>query len=251
MFTPGIDGGGTYTVVVQAAGQPITHAYRLAVAPAQADDTAPGVTLGNGPVVPGTLAGRSLDTVDLYRFTVARPGELTTVRLHQRAAVGFDLRILDELGRQVSAVRGSTGSKLLRLHLTPAAYYAALEAPPGMAGRYSLQVQIRDITTTSLSVAGGTSFVTGPGVSVPLTVSVTSASHGGTVNVQIDHFDPLFGWHFDSALTGQVDSSGSFTTGWTPPSVGIFRAHARFVGNAYSSFSDSDSVRVQVAEPLE
>jgi hypothetical protein len=182
---------------------------------------------------------------------VARSGELTTVRLNQRPAVGFDLRILDELGRRVGGVTGSTGRQILRLHLAQAAYYAAMQAPGAMAGGYSLQVQVRDITTTSVTVGGGSTATTGPGVSVPISVHVTAASHGGTVNVLIDHFEPLVGWHYATALPGRVDSTGYVATSWTPPSVGIFRVHARFVGNPYRSYSESGYATVHVVEPLE
>ena len=69
--------------------------------------------------------------------------------------------------------------------------------------------------------------------------------------VEIDHFDPIAGWHYATSMTGSVASSGQLTSSWLLPSIGHFRARARFVANPYSSFSESGYVRMHVVEPLE
>ena len=251
-FTPGIDGGGAYSVVVAATGgDPVDHAYRLEVGAAAADDTAPGIKLENGEYVTGTLSGRELDVVDMYRFGVPRPNQLTTIELHQKANVGFDLHVLDETGQRVAAIQHGHGLQALRVHLPDGRYYAVLESRRGVSGSYGLQVRVRDVTATSIA-AGGTQYLESPpGVGLPLTVQVNAASHGGRVVVEIDHFDPLARWHYASTIQGTVSASGVFSTSWLPPSVGHFRARARFLANPYSSFSESGYVRMHVIEPLE
>lgn len=251
-FTPGIDGGGAYSIVVAAnGGDPVEHAYRLEVGAASADDTAPGIKLQNGEYVTGTLSGRELDVVDMYRFGVPRTNQLTTIELHQKANVGFDLYVLDETGRRVAAIHQGHGLQALRLHIPDGRYYAVLESRKGATGSYGLQIRVRDVTATSIA-AGGTQYLESPpGIALPLTVQVQQASHGGRVVVEIDHFDPIARWHYAATIEGAVTASGVFSTSWVPPSVGHFRARARFLANPYSSFSESDYVRMHVIEPLE
>ena len=98
------------------------------------------------------------------------------------------------------------------------------------------------MTTTSISVGGTRSAEATPGRSVPLRVDVTSASHGGVVQIEIDRLEPLIGWQFSEVQKGNVSSGGMFTLNWTPPSVGNWRARARFLGTPYSSFSESGYV---------
>jgi hypothetical protein len=252
MFTPGIDGGGVYSVVVRSDhGPPITHGYGLQVAPAAADDTAPGVSMANGAFVSGSVSGQSIDAVDMYRFAVPREYQLTTVELSQQSKLGLDLLVLSETGGRVAAETSGNGRQALRLHMHPGRYYAVVRARGADSGSYGLQVRVRDVTSMTITSGGSQFLEVAPGSVVPLTVQVTSASHGGHLIVEIDHFDPLFGWHFDSAMPGRVDAGGVLTVAWTPPSVGVFRVRARFVANPYSSESSSSYVHIHVAEPLE
>lgn len=252
LFTPGIDGGGLYSLVVRETdGVSLSHFYRLEVAPAGADDIAPGLKLTNGQFATGSIFGRGIDTLDLYRFDVPRPNELTTLDLRQRPTVGLDLLLLNETGRRVACACSGKGRQVLREHIPQGRYYAAVRSRKKSGGAYGLQLFVRDVTTTSIAVAGTSYAETQPGVSVPLAVTVTSASHGGPVRIEIDRFDPLSGWHFASVVSGQVASDGSLVTSWLPPAVGHWRARARFVGTPFSSFSESGYVRIHVAEPLE
>jgi len=251
-FTPGIDGGGTYSVVVHTDGsKPVERGYRLEVAPFGADDGAPGVTLENGEVVRGTIAGRGVDVVDLYRIAVPRENELATIELLQKPKVGLDLVLMTELGDQVACACTGTGRQVLRETLAPGFYYVAVRAREHSGGNYGLQARIRDVTTTTVTSNGAGSLEAPWGRTVPLTVTVTSASHGGTVQIAIDRRDPLIGWQFSDVQRGTLGSSGSYTLNWSPPSVGHFRARARFLGTPYSSYSASGYVLVHVAEPLE
>ncbi|HEY6960361.1 MAG TPA: hypothetical protein VI408_00585 [Gaiellaceae bacterium] len=252
LFTPGIDGGGTYSVVVRDQdAEPLWHFYRVEVAPAAADDMAPGLKLTNGQFVNGSIFGRGIDTVDLYRFTVPRDNELTTLDLRQKATVGLDLLLLNETGSRVACACSGKGRQVLREHIAPGRYYAAVRSRAKSSGAYGLQLFVRDVTTTSV-LANGTTFAeVPPGVAVPISVNVTSASHGGPVRIEVDRFDPLTRWHFADVISGTVSADGQFVAQWTPPSVGHWRARARFVGTPFSSFSESGYVRIHVAEPLE
>lgn len=251
-FTPGLDGGGLYSVVVTTDRRDaLDHSYRLEVGPAGIDDTAPGMKIENGQYMTGSLFGHGLDVLDMYRFGVPRDNELTTLELRQKANVGFALHVMDETGRRVGAIREAHGLQSLRLHLPSGRYYAVVRSVDKSGGDYGLQLRVRDVTSTSISAGGTTFYEAPPNVAMPITVHVTQASHGGRVIVEFDHFDPIAGWHFATELTGNVDASGTYSTFWVPPNVGHFRARARFVANPYSSFSESGYVRMHVIEPLE
>lgn len=252
LFTPGIDGGGAYNLVVRDNdGDPRSHYYRFLAAPAGADDIAPGLRLTNGQFVRGGIAGRGLDTLDLYRFDVPRPNELTTLDLRQQATVGLDLLILNETGGRLACACSGKGRQVLREHLSQGRYYAAVRSRSRSSGAYGLQLFVRDVTTSSIAALGLPYAETQPGQGVPLTVQVTSASHGGPVRIEIDRFDPLSGWHFSAVVAGQVGTDGRYVTSWVPSTVGHWRARVRFLGTPFSSYSESGYVRIHVAEPLE
>jgi hypothetical protein len=252
LFTPGIHGGGEYSILVTAdGGGTADHRYRLEVATATEDDTAPGVKLENGQYVSGSIDGGAVDAVDLYRFGVPREQQLTTIELTQKPNVAFDLLVLNETGKRVASVGTGGGRQALRIHIPAGRYYAAVRARGTGQGDYGLQVRVRDVTATAVDVAGAQFVETPAAQTVPLNVHVTSASHGGRVVVDIDHFDPFAGWHFATTVTGTLDASGSYVAQWLPASVGHWRARARFVANPYSSFSKSGYVRIHVVEPLE
>ena len=102
VFTPGLDGGGLYSLVVRAAGTtPAVYAYHLQTAPYELDDGAPGIELTSGEWVTGALDGHGVDVVDLYHFTVPRPNQQTKIDLEQKPDVGFDLVVLHEDGGRV------------------------------------------------------------------------------------------------------------------------------------------------------
>ena len=251
-FTPGIDGGGTYSLLVRAVGtKPVTVSYRLETAPYDADDGAPGVELENGESTTGSVSGRGIDPHDMYRITVPRENELTVIEMQQKPTVGLDLLVLTEAGDQLACACSGRGRQVLRENLDPGNYYVVVRSRGKSGGDYRLQVRIRDVTTTSISVGGEKSVEVVPGRSVPLRVDVTSASHGGAVQIEIDRRDPLIGWQFSTVQTGNLSSGGTVTLNWTPPSVGTWRARARFLGTPYSSFSSSGYALVHVAEPLE
>lgn len=252
MFTPGVDGGGTYSLVVKAAGsKTVSQPYRLMVAEAGTDDSAPGVALTSGQAVTGLLDSKKLDVADLYSFTVPRNGSLTTIDFLPSPKLKYDLLLLDETGGPVTGVTRAHGRQALEKKIRSGRYFLSVRALHQTGGTYRLSELTREITSTTMLVDGAQFVETSPGASVSLQVYVAAASHGGDVAIEIDRFDPIFGWQFSTLVPGSVDLGGRFTTSWTPPWAGHWRALARFPGNIYSTPSMSDHVRVHVAAPLE
>jgi hypothetical protein len=251
-FTPGPDGGGVYSVRVSANGSgTATQPYLLTFAPAESDDIGPGLSHANGATVHGRISGRGIDNVDMYRIAVPRDHEQTTIDFREKPRTQMDLMLLSEDGGRISCVCDSQGRQRLRETLRAGHYFVVIRSRHRSGGPYSLGVVTRDITTTTLTATGGaTSLDLPPGTAVTFTASVAQAHDGGPLTVEIQRFDPLARWQFSSLYRQQIGAAGSFTTAWTPPSVGRWRAHARFFGTRFSSFSESGWVNVRVAEPL-
>ena len=87
-FTPGPDGGGTYPVLVQAAGE--TTGYRLLIRLAKPDDIGPGSLLQSGERRSESVSNE--DPLDLYRFDV--PGR-SDVRVMVDATKDLGIRLLN------------------------------------------------------------------------------------------------------------------------------------------------------------
>jgi hypothetical protein len=113
------------------------------------------------------------------------------------------------------------------------------------AGRYRLSLRLRDVTSTSVLASGGSSVEVSPGASVTLSCLVTPAASGG-VELQIDRFDPLTGWHFHRLLR---TSAGASVT-WRPPAAGRWRVRARFLGSSRAAPSRSGYAHILVARPI-
>jgi hypothetical protein len=251
-FTPGPDGGGLYTLRVSTSGAgTATQPYLLTFAQAEADDIGPGLPLANGATVSGRISGRGIDNVDLYRIAVPRDHEQTTIDFREKPTTQMDLMLLAEDGRHISCVCESQGRQRLRQVLPAGHYFVVVRSRHRSGGPYSLGVITRDITTTALTATGGASTLdVTPGATVTFTAHVDQAHDGGPLTVEIQRFDPLAHWQFSTLYRQQIGADGSFMTSWTPPSVGRWRAHARFFGTRFSSFSESGWVTVRVAEPL-
>jgi len=220
-FTPGPDGAGEYVLEVVAGGEPSTQGYRLLFAPAAPDDLGVGIELRNRVSAKGALDPARLDVRDLYHFDVERRGD---VRLDVTNGLRFEL--LRDDGQRL----GTHSS--LRRPLEPGRYVVAVTASFGDPGsRYTLSLLIREITSTTLRLAAPT---VAPGSPVTLRPDVANAS-GGTVEIQVDRFDPLTGWHFNRLL--RVPAGGSTT--WAPPAEGRWRFRATYKGTIDSSPSRS------------
>ena len=252
LFTPGVDGGGTYSLVVTAAGsKPAPQPYRLMVAEAGADDTAPGVALTGGQTVTGSLDSEQLDVADLYSFIVPRNGSLTTIDFRPSPKLKYDLLVLNETGKRVTGVTSAHGRQSLEEKIRSGRYFLSVRALRQTGGTYRLSALTREVTATTMLVNGARFVETSPGASVSAQVYVAAASHGGVVEIEIDRLDPVFGWQFSTQISGSADFNGRFTTSWAPPWAGHWRALARFPGNLYSTPSKSGYAFVHVAAPLD
>jgi hypothetical protein len=220
-FTPGPDGGGEYVLEVASAGAPQKEPYRLLFAPAGPDDLGIGVLLRNRIAVRGSLDSSRLDLQDVYHFDVERRAD---VRLDVTGGLRFQVLTDDGHGLGTFAA--------MRRQLAPGRYVVAVTSSFGdPAAAYALKLLIREITATSLRLP--LTPVT-PGSIVELRPQVTDAT-AGTVEIQIDRFDPLTGWHFNRLLRTRAGGS----IGWTPPAEGRWRLRAAYKGTLEASPSRS------------
>jgi hypothetical protein len=230
-FTPGRDGGGRYTVEIRAASSGLQR-YRLRIARAGADDFGVGLRLRPGSPVRGSLAPRAVDVLDLYHFDVER---LSEARL-RLAAPGryFSLTLLTDSGARLGG-----SSTRIRRRLGPGRYVVAVQGAAGTpGGRYRLSVRLRDVTTTSVRVSAP-EIARGSAVTIGCAVSPAA---GGRVELVIDRFDPLTGWHFHHVR--RVAAGAAVT--WRPPAAGRWRVHATFLGTSLAARSRSGYAHVAV-----
>jgi hypothetical protein len=252
LFTPGPDGGGRYSLLIESDPSIANvQRYRLEVAAAEPDDVAPGILLSSGARIAGRLSGRGDDLVDLYRFGVAGPSEFRA-RLVKPARASFTLTLLTPSGDAVPTVRSvEDGRIILRKRLPRAHYYLAVRAEDRAGGPYQLQLLVRTVTTTEMLVDGSRAVEIDPGRSLALTATVTPPGTGGAVRFQFDRLDPLTGWHFVQTVDAPVGPTGLVATTWMPPTVGYWRIHSRFLGTQTAARSKSELARVVVSDPLD
>ena len=238
-FTPGPDGGGRYVFEVLAPSRSVTATYRLQVAGAGLDDLGMGLELGNLSTVHGSLAPSGVDVVDLYHFDVAQASDVR-LRLGKAAGSRFAVTLLTDTGAGIGS-----SDRQLRLRLRPGHYVAAVRGTVGSpSGRYTLGLVVRQLTQTTLSASAES---VAPGGSVTYTVRTSPAPDGGVLELEIDRFDPLTGWQFNRLIRVSVPGGN---VSWTPPALGRWRAHVRFLGTLAFSPSESGYVSVLVANPL-
>ena len=235
LYTPRAGEGGRYSFVVAArprrrGPQP----YRLQVARAGADDTAPGRELPNYRRVRAGLSGSTIDAVDLYRFSLSRRSALD-LRLRHSASGTIRLALLNDRGERLSS-----GDAIER-RLAPGRYFVAVRTRTGANGRYTLRRVTRTITRTGIAFDRRE---VGPGDAVRIGVDVTPTAPG-PVAITIERFDPLAGWQFHR----RIRTSGR-TIAFLPPSLGRWRARAQFLGTRADAPSESGYARLLVAEPL-
>ena len=238
-FTPGRDGGGRYVVEVSASPTATRQRYRLHIAAAAADDVGVGVELRPGSGARGSLSPSGVDVLDLYHFDVARHSEVR-LRLSQTAG-SFGLVVLTDTGSRMAAGGGE-----FRRRLGRGRYVVAVQGTVGSrAGRYRLSLRLRDVTSTLVRISGSSSAEISPGASVSLSCLVSPAA-SGRVELQIDRFDPLTGWHFHRVI--RISAGASLS--WRPPAAGRWRVRASFLGSARSAPSRSGYAHILVAKPI-
>lgn len=220
-FTPGPDGGGEYVLEVVAGGEPAATAYRLLFAPAAPDDLGVGVELRNRTPIRSSIDPGRLDVRDLYHFDLERRAD---VRLEVTGGLAFAL--LRDNGTRLGEY------STMRRALDPGRYVVAVTTDFGDAAtRYVLSLLVREITSTTLRLPTAPVPPRSPLVLRP---EVANAS-GGVVEIQIDRFDPLTGWHFNRIL--RTSAGGGVS--WSPPAEGRWRLRASYRGSVDASPSRS------------
>ena len=241
-FTPGPDAGGLYSIrVTPSGGVQGAQRYTLNVATAGPDDVGPGVELRNGETRRGQLNGATIDVVDLYRFDVRRHSDVDL-----RLTGGVTAAVLTENGARI---RTTQIRDRLRARLQPGRYFVALRVSEPVRARYTLGLQIRDITATVVAVDGSNAATIASPMPVRLTASVMPASaSGGLVRIQIDYFDPLNGWLFVKEFKPRVAGTQA-TISFLPKKIGRYRVRASFFGNSGASPSSSGTATLIVGPP--
>jgi hypothetical protein len=224
LFTPAAGQGGRYSFEVTPQGRGVKR-FRLQVARADSSETAPGLALGNYAHGAGHLDGKSVHVLRLYRMDVTSHSNLT-LKLTAPDSADFNLQLRDVNGNVVECACGNSGSQTLQHELKPGRYYAVVSVRDNSAGNFTLVRESRTITTTRLSFGVATAHA-GQALSIAVKVSPGAS---GPVTVDIERFDPVFGWQFyrESQATA---SGGSASVAFTPPAVGRWRAKATYGGS--------------------
>jgi hypothetical protein len=230
LFTPGPGEGGRYSLDITPR-----HSFRgiqrfhLQVAPAGPAETAPGLALGNYARARGYLSGRSARVLRLYRMEVTSHSNLT-LKLTAPNSAEFKLQLRNRSGDVIECNCEGSGSQTLQHQLQPGTYYAVVSVRNGTAGNFTLVRESRTITSTSLSFSSSKA---APGEGLGIDIKVSPAASGPVV-VEIERFDPVFGWQFYRQETAYV-SEGAASIPFTPPAVGQWRAKATYKGSRTSS----------------
>jgi hypothetical protein len=229
LFTP--ERTGRYFFVVTAGRRRGAQPYRVGVAPAGVDDTAPGIFIRNNAKVRGKVNGR-LDSVDLYRFDVVRRSDLLL-----RLSGGPEMQLLSEGGRRFD--RGNE----IEGRIAPGRYFVAVRGE----GKYRLRRVSRAITHASTTFNGSHKAHAVPGAAVTLALNVRPAVSGRGV-ILLERFDPLSGWQFVRRY--RVNVSGGRAAVSFVPKVGHYRAISEYRGSRIASPSSTDYAKLNVSGPL-
>jgi hypothetical protein len=239
LFTPGPGPGegGRYSIELTPSHSHIgVQRFHLQVARAGADETAPGIALGNYGVAHADLNGAGTQVLRLYRVDVTSHSKLT-LRLHAPRSAEFSLMLLGLNGNQIECECGGRGAQTLQHKLTAGRYYVAVLTRDGTAGEFTLERESRTITDTEVYFADARArhgrASTGAGHATPIHIHVL---HGdsGLVTVELERFDPLFGWQFYRQLRAPLHN-GIASIPFTAPAVGQWRVDAVYAGSRVSS----------------
>jgi hypothetical protein len=229
LFTP--ERSGRFYFVVTAGRRRGAQPYRVGVAPAGPDDTAPGVFIRNNAKVRGKVNGR-LDSVDLYRFDVVRRSSLLL-----RVSGGPELQLLSEHGRRLGSGSDIEG------RIKPGRYFVAVRGE----GKYRLRRISRAITHSVTLFNGHRKSHASPGSSVTLSLNVRPGVSGRGV-ILLERFDPLSGWQYVRRY--RVNVSGGRAAVSFVPKVGHYRAISEYRGSHIASPSSTGYAKLNVSGPL-
>ncbi len=226
LFTPGHGQGGIYSFEVtpspERKGQ---QRFRLQIAPANGSQTSPGEKLGNYARSHGRLEGSGIRVLRLYRVDVTSHSNLT-LRLSAPASAQFSLQLRDQNGNLLTCACSGSGPEKLQQQLRKGHYYAVVSERNHTSGDFTLTRESRTITHTKISF-GARHGVAGRAVPIDIRVAPGAA---GPVKVEVQRFDPVFGWQFYRTLAVTV-SGGRTSIPFTPPSPGNWRANATYAGS--------------------
>jgi hypothetical protein len=230
LFTPGPGDGGRYSFeVTPRTSHRGIQRFHLQVAPAGSAETAPGLGLGNYAHAHGRLDGRGVRVLRLYRLDIRSHSNLT-LKLIAPGSADFNLQLRNQNGNVIECQCDNSGSQTLQHQLQPGRYYAVVSVRDATAGNFTLVRESRTITSTSISFPAAKA---SPGQGLGIHVKISPAA-SGPVTVEIERFDPVFGWQFyreDHVFA----SEGSATDSFTPPAVGRWRAKANYGGSSTAS----------------
>jgi hypothetical protein len=230
LFTPGSGRGGLYSFeITPQLSRSGTQRFHLQVAPAGPAETAPGLPLTNYAHAHGYLDGNSVHVLRLYRLEVTSHSNLT-LKLTAPSSAEFNLQLRNQNGNVIECQCGSSGSQTLQHRLVPGTYYAVVSVRGRTSGNFTLERESRTITATTISF-GVAKATPGQGLGIDVKVSPAAA---GPVVVEIERFDPVFGWQFYRQETAYV-SEGAASIPFVPPAVGKWRAKATYEGSRVSS----------------
>ncbi len=187
------------------------------------------VGLGNYAHAHGRLDGRGVSVLRLYRLDVTSHSNLT-LRLLAPESADFNLQLRNQNGNVIECQCGGSGSQTLQRRLQPGRYYAVVSVRDATAGNYTLVRESRTSTSTSLSFSSTKAV---PGQEAAIDVKVTPAA-SGPVTVEIERFDPVFGWQLYRQVSAFV-GEGAVSIPFVAPAVGQWRAKATYAGSLVSS----------------
>jgi hypothetical protein len=230
LFTPGPGKGGLYSFeVTPRLSHRGVQRFHLQIAPAGPAETAPGLALGNYARAHGHLDGRGVPVLRLYRMEVTSHSNLT-LRLTAPSSAEFNLQLRNQDGNIIECDCENSGSQTLAHRLLPGTYYAVVSVRHHTSGSFTLERESRTITSTSISFSPAKA-TAGQGLAIQVKVTPVES---GPVSVQIERFDPVFGWQFYREVPAFV-SGGLASIPFTPPTVGMWRAQAKYEGTRIAS----------------
>jgi hypothetical protein len=154
-----------------------------------------------------------------------------TLRLGAPANAAFDLQLRDQNGNLLACACNGSGSQRLAQQLRPGHYYVVVSVRNHTSGAYTLTRESRTITRTRIAFGARRGVAGRP---VPIDVHVTPATATGPVKVEVQRFDPVFGWQYYRVIVVPV-SAGLAAIPFTPPTPGNWRAKAAYAGSRVAS----------------
>ncbi len=235
LFTPSAGHGGRYVIqLTPRESHAGVQRFHIQAGVADSTETAPGLTLANDSVVHGHLAGRGVRVLRLYRLDITSHSNLT-LKLFAPDSAHFNVQLRDLFGHVLGCACGESGRVTLQQQLQTGRYYVAVSERESTSGSFALLRESRTITSTKISFSSRKASAGQPD-SIDLKVS---PGVSGPARVDIERFDPVFGWQFYAREQTFV-SGGSGSVRFTPPAIGRFRAEGSFEGSRTSSPSGTN-----------